>query len=355
MFMFLPLLYATSAVQFPTGGPDRPINAATYAEQLKRGAVATWAEFGKVEAQYSKVWPNMIAQVSGASHSFDHVRLRVSGDDFTMDDTFAKLDAPVQDSLAAGLNVVVAYKGWVNATTTKEAHDQIVEWWGHTAWHYANTTHRLAFDIFIEIGGLMCNGANVPKSCPVEAIATNTNSLNALYSDVVDAIRKVSPSRVIMLTPGKLDRPWNFDTLVVPQGCGDYCMGEFHIIASGPCVKGCKDTKGDFSWTGDNGTTAEHEKIQDAVQDAASWREGKGGLPVWTGAFMPGPYNHPEKGSMTMQAQINFATFYVTTLQRQNIGWAVLVAGDLLDETSGDHASWIADEVPLRNALLGVP
>ena len=137
-------------------------------------------------------------------------------------------------------------------TFRAQVHSQVVAWWTATAEHYASASHRLAFDVFIEIGGIMCNGKNVhktgPRTCPLETLASDFGSLNALYHDVVAAIRKVSPMRVVTMPPGKLDRPWSLSKLVVPPSCGAYCMGEFHIVASGPCTIDCTDTAGDFSW-----------------------------------------------------------------------------------------------------------
>ena len=69
---------------------------------------------------------------------------------------------------------------------------------------------------------------------------------------------------------------------------------------------------------------------------------------------MPGPYNHPEKGSMTMAAQINFATFYTEILTNNRIPWSVLTAKHLLDQLleENDELDWFADNIDLRNALL---
>ena len=69
---------------------------------------------------------------------------------------------------------------------------------------------------------------------------------------------------------------------------------------------------------------------------------------------MPGPYNHPEKGSMTMTAQINFATFYTEILTNNRIPWSVLTAKHLLDQLleESDELDWFADNIDLRNALL---
>jgi hypothetical protein len=337
------------------GGGAAP-TAAQYAAQLRRGAVAAWAEFGKTEAQYSALWPKMLSHVDGAPHSFDHVRLRVSGGDPTMEATWAELDRPVADSLSAGLQVIVAFKGWVNGTTEAEVHAQVVDWWRATAGHYASASPRLAFDVFIEIGGIMSNGPDVHTTgrrlCPLITLASDPAKLNALYKDVVAAIRAVSPTRVVAMPPGKLDRPWDLHQLRAPPACNGYCMAEFHIIASGPCVVNCSDDAGTFAWTGENGTHAEREKLRAAVADAAAWRETADGLPVWTGAFMPGPYNHPEKGAMTLAAQVAFASFYTEILAQHRIGWSVLTAGDLLNESSKDAAQWVEAMLPLRNALL---
>ena len=334
---------------------DAPLTAAQFADRLHRGVVGTWAEFEKAEVVYSSQWPQAIANVDGARHSFDHVRLRVSGGDDTMKATFERLDGPVGDSLSAGLQVVIAYKGWVNGTTESAVHKQVVEWWRATAAHYVTASHRLAFDVFIEIGGIMSNGKNVhktgPRLSPLITLASDPAKLNALYKDVLDAIRLVSPTRVVAMPPGKLDRPWDLHQLQAPRSCGRYCMAEFHIIASGPCVVNCSASAGTFAWTGTNGTPGEREKIRAAIADAAAWRATARGLPVWTGAFMPGPYNHPEKGSMALNAQVAFASFYTDLLTQQKIGWSVLTAGDLLNQ-SHPRAEWIEAELPLRNALL---
>ena len=65
-------------------------------------------EFAKIEARHSSTWPRIFSNVSGAPHSFDHVRLRVSGDP-DMTKTWAVLDKPLSDSLATGLVVTVAF------------------------------------------------------------------------------------------------------------------------------------------------------------------------------------------------------------------------------------------------------
>lgn len=182
--------------------PDPPLTGRAFMAAIRKGFVTEWAEFDEVIENYSDAWPRMIANVSGAPNSFDFVRLRVSGGDVTMADTFAKLDAPVNDSLAAGLHVFIAYKGWVNSTTEADAHAAIVEWWRQTAAHFADYSHRLAFDVFIEIGHAMCHGPSVAKSCPAEAIASKPHSLRALYVDVLAAIRATNPDRVVAFTPG---------------------------------------------------------------------------------------------------------------------------------------------------------
>lgn len=41
---------------------------------------------------------------------------------------------------------------------------------------------------------------------------------------------------------------------------------------------------------------------------------------------MCGPYNHPEKGNMTLSAQAAFCGFYTSILAQHHVGWAVLVA-----------------------------
>ncbi len=72
---------------------------------------------------------------------------------------------------------------------------------------------------------------------------------------------------------------------------------------------------------------------------------------TWTGAFMCGPYNHPEKGTMSVDAQVGFASFYTSQLRQAGIPWAVLASGHFIDETT-PGGDWIADAIPLRNALL---
>jgi hypothetical protein len=94
--------------------PDSPIPAANYVSSINRGVVTEWAEFPSVISNYNSAWPKMVSNVEGSpsGNSFDHVRLRVSGGDPTYQDTWNKLTAPIDDSLSAGLYVIVAYKGY---------------------------------------------------------------------------------------------------------------------------------------------------------------------------------------------------------------------------------------------------
>jgi len=352
--MALSLLFFSFHILVAALPPDAPLTSQQYLKSIRRGIVAEWAEFNNVVSEYSARWPQMLANVSGSGNSFDHVRLRVSGDDATPASLWAKLDAPVDDSLAAGLKVLIAYKGWVNATTEAEAHAEMVDWWRNTALHYANHSYRLAFDVFIEIGGIMCNGAAAgdASTCPALTIASTPSRLHALYTDIFSAIRESNPRRIVAFTPGVLDRPWDLPTLLLPA-CDAYCMGEWHVIASGPCPSGpskCPDTQGDFQWTQVNGTVAEREKIYEAVSAAANFTT-SGGLPTWTGAFMCGPYNHPEKGSMTVAEQAGFASYYTGVLTRFQIPWAVLTTGVFIDEST-KNGDWIKGMLPLRDALL---
>jgi hypothetical protein len=151
--------------------------------------------------------------------------------------------------------------------------------------------------------------------------------------------------------PQVLDRPWDLDTLTVPFD--DFCVAEWHVIASGPCSAGssaCPKRQGDFEWTGVKGTADEHAKISAAVDSAAKYTAA-GGLSTWTGAFMCGAYNHPAKGYMTVEEQAGFAAFYTQTLEKRGIPWAVLATAHFIDETV-KGGGWNASMLPLRDALL---
>jgi hypothetical protein len=273
-----------------------------------------------------------------------------------LEKSWQRLDDPVDDSLAANMSVIIAYKGWVNATTNGEATNEIVDWWREAAQHYANHSYRLAFNVFIEIGGLMCHFVKPkPPSCPVEDVALSADALNPLYERIVAAVQEVTPGRiVIMPPPGKLNRPSNLPDLKVPSKCGSYCMAEWHVAAAGPCSAAsddCPSGKFGLQWHGTDGTQAERKALADAVKPATEWSRGAGGLPVWVGAFMPGPWNHPERGDMSIAAQASYAHAYTCELERQGIPWAVLTAGAFIDETTSS-GKWLSNNKPIRNAIL---
>lgn len=342
------LLLLPAALSTP---PDPPVTAAAYVSSLSRGIVAEWAEFDQVISAYTPRWPRMLANVSGSAHSFDHVRLRVSGGDSSINDTFAKLDGPVSDSLAAGLRVIIAYKGWVTLASEQRARAELVDWWRQVALHFADHPHRLAFNVFIEIGGIMCNQATAPGSCPALTLASNPAKLLPLYADILSAIRASNPNRVVFFTPGVLDRPWDLPGAPFPP-LDAFSAAEWHVIASGPCAAGprCPATQGDFSWSGVNGTAAEQEKIAAVVGVAGNYTKSSG-VATWTGAFMCGAYNHPEKGNMSVAEQAGFARFYTGQLRAGGVPWAVLTTGALIDEST-KGGGWLPEMLPLRDALL---
>jgi len=341
---------------FSTGAnpPDKPVSAAAFQANLKRGVVAAWAEFARIEMEYSSAWPGLLsnAKSDGAANNFDHVRLRVSGGE-PLENTWRRLDGPVDDSLAAGMSVIIAFKGWVNGTTKDEVTNQIVDWWTQVARHYANRSHRLAFNVFIEISGIMCNNYKPkPKSCPVEDVGSNADALNPLYERIVAAVQAITPGRVVIMPPpGKLNRPSHLPNLKVPSKCGSYCMAEWHVAAAGPCAAASGCPSNGLQWHGTDGTQAEHKAIADVVSQATKWSRGAEGLPVWTGAFMPGPWNHPKRGNMSIAAQASFAQTYTAELEKNGVPWSVLTAGAFIDETSSS-GKWLSENKPIRNALL---
>lgn len=318
--------------------------------------MAAWAEFASIEQKYSASWPSALANVTadGAAHNFDHVRLRVSGGE-ALEDTWKKLDAPIDDSLKFGLAVIVAFKGWVNGTTAGEVKNQVVLWWRRMAEHYADRSHRLAFNIFIEVSGIMCNYIKPkPASCPLLEVAQDADRLNPMYERVVNAVRQVTPGRIVVMPPpGKLNRPSHLSDLVVPDACNDFCMAEWHVAAAGPCAAAHCPSDG-LQWHGVHGTLAERKALTTVVGEAAAWSAKPRGLPTWTGAFMPGPWNHPERGPMNITAQAGFAAAYTAALEAKRVPWAVLTAGAFLDETSSKtRPTWIPKTRPIRDALLG--
>ena len=298
--------------------PDEPIPPQQMVQMLGKGFDVSWAQFRKRIENYSVQMVRDIAAIG-----FRHIRLRTN---LPADSAlFAILDPQVQDCLDNGLIPIIAYGANEAEENPDSAHlAQVVQWWRTVAEHYQDVSHRLLFDIFIELSG---------------ELGRDPDKINRWYQAIVPAIRESNPTRILILSPARLSAPEYLDELQIPDAAFPYVMAEWHFYAAGPSKTNPKKL-----WT--TGTEAERKLVTDKIQIALDWQR-RTGIPTWVGAWMPGNYN---KGNdYTVPEQVVFASFMVRELEKAGIPWAVNAIHKFYDDVA---KQWIQPMLPVVDAMI---
>ncbi|NOZ55288.1 MAG: glycoside hydrolase family 5 protein, partial [Calditrichaeota bacterium] len=298
--------------------PDDPILPAEMVQMLGKGFDVSWTQFRRRIENYNA---QMVRDIAAAG--FRNIRLRTNlpADDYL----FSILDPQVQDCLDNGLIPIIAYAASEAEQNPDSTHrDQVVAWWRTVAEHYKDASHRLLFDLFIELSG---------------GLKDDYEKINRWYELIVPAIRETNPTRILILPPVHLSDPYYLDKLVIPEAAKPYVMAEWHFYAAGPSKKSSKRL-----WT--TGTEAERKLVTDKIQAALDWQR-RTGILTWVGAWMPGNYN---KGNdYTVPEQVVFASFMVRELEKAGIPWSVNAVHHFYDDASN---RWIQRMLPVRDAML---
>jgi hypothetical protein len=110
-------------------------------------------------------------------------------------------------------------------------HAEILDWWTKVGHYYQNTSHRLAYHMFLETGK--------------RTICKSSSKLNNLYTDVTEGVRKVDSARLLIYAPPSANGDQYLPEMTFPYpdldpddgiktGSGNYFFSDFHqSFASG--------------------------------------------------------------------------------------------------------------------------
>ena len=310
--------------------PDKPITPQEMHDMLGIGMNGNWLAFDR---RYNSYTNEVILNI--AEKGFSNIRLRTDKLP-TQDDLFTKCDRILADILKTDIIPVLAYSGSIAETMLEEgdeegARQRVIEFWANAANYYKDTTHRLVFDLMVEVNG---NGP----------LTDNPQLLNDWYEEIVDTIRKISPTRILFLSPVGTSYPDKLCELVIPDTSDKYIMVQTHFYASGP-----KPYQGRKIWhlDVDGGPTLEDRKrITDLIDAALHWEDSTGIL-TWIGEWMPSNYNKGDDYSVS--EQVVFANFVRTELAKADIPWSLNEIHKFYDAESN---TWITNLYPVLQELI---
>ncbi|MEA5010225.1 MAG: cellulase family glycosylhydrolase [Angelakisella sp.] len=304
-----------AADKLPTG--QAPIAPSDYQKLLGKGMDVDWSKTSKGRESYNKQ-----AAADFQKAGVRHVRIRVK--DKANEELLAGLDKQIEDCLAVGIIPIIAYQAdEFKNEPTQENIDQVVQWWTTVAQRYKDASHLLSFDLLIEA---------------TDALNKQPEKLNEIYEQLVTAIRKTNPTRIIMMSPRLRSDAAYLSELKVPTQHNGYMMAEWHFYAAGPS----KDNERKL-WT--TGTAAEKKLILDKINLALQWQKDTG-IPTWVGAWMPGNYNDGD--DYTVKEQAVFAKFMTEALTEAEIPFAVNSDTKFYDCQANQ---WFAEMQPVFDAI----
>lgn len=259
---------------------------------LGKGIDVTWAETPKGIESFNSQMVKDFKKIG-----FSHVRVRVK--DNLDEKLLAHIDKIANECLTANLIPIIAYHGGeFEEQPTRYNLNKSVEWWKTFAEHSKSYSHRLAFDLIIEVS---------------DALNKEKELLNQFYEEAVSEIRKSNPDRIIFISPVLRSSPENLKYLKIPSKHNNFLMAEWHFYASGP-----DRTNENKKWT--TGTMEEKELIRAKIKHALDWQH-KTGMYTWVGAWMAGNYN--KGNTYTPEEQIVFANFVTCELTKNKIPFAI--------------------------------
>ena len=243
------------------------------------------------------------------ARGFDNIRIRVDASKCYTDSHLDVVVGIVDRALAAGIVPIVA---WNNNDAEARANNtdrtNFINWWTLVASKLADRSDRVSFNLMLEIS----DGSPLRE---------NISVYESWTQGAVDAIRAISPTRVLILSsPDKkstgLER--------IPSGIyqnDNYMMAEWHLYASGPNQNG-----GQKNWEGD-GSDEDKENVTSII-DLATAFTSSSGIPTYFGAWMP----YSQDGLITQYEAEAFGTFMLEQLSIAHIPWTVNAIGNLYDD-----------------------
>lgn len=237
----------------------------------------------------------------------------------------AHLERVVRECLAQDLIPVIAYHGGIfEEQPTLENLNKSVEWWRKVSAYFKDYSHKLSFDLIIEV---------------TDALNKENEMLNLFYDRATTEIRKTNPKRIVIISPRVRSAPEYLHELRIPKAHNNYLMAEWHFYASGP-----DKVNPNKKWT--TGTEAEKALVRAKIGTALAWQR-QTGIYTWVGAWMPGNYN---KGNdYTVKEQLTFARFVTCELTKNNIPFAFNADHKYYNSAKNE---WIPDLKPVYDVIL---
>ncbi len=308
---------------------DGPITAINYANNLGKGFDVAWSEFTKYMNSF-----NEQSVVDYKNAGFDHVRIRI-GDTIPDAAFIARLKTQVDYCIAHDVSPIIAYQASYvenDAPSETAAKRHLANWWRNMATEFQGYSHKLSFNVLVEISG---------------TYGTNYTAVNGFYVDVLAAIRETNPDRVVIFPPVKLSDPLNLQYLQIPGTNDPYTMAEWHFYAAGPNTIDPTNKK---YWL-DGSTAQERLNVTGPIQTAKEWMQTTG-YATWVGAWMAGNYN--KGNTLTIPDQVGFATFMTRELAKANIPWSINTDDKFYDMVTNTWYDTTTDAAgrPVRDVLV---
>lgn len=255
-------------------------------------------------------------------------------EDATLDDFFSKrVDNAIQALLNAGFNVIVNQhhynqifgaklhpnEMWVEPAVLEK---RLINIWKQLAQRYKNQHPKLIFELLNEPHGTM-----------------KPEAWNALAAEIVEAIRRIDPDRVLMVGPTDWNSPRDLHKLRVPK--------DKKIIVSIHDYSPFNFTHQGISWMPHlprGVTCCNHNQINEMramISLATQWNQ-KHGYPLHLGEF--GSYQAADMPSREI-----YTRTMRDLLENKGIGWAYWEFGSTFGMYDPKKSTWIE---PIRRALL---
>ncbi len=317
------LLTLSSGLPAFTQSADKPIDPTAYVAMIGRGFDVGWAQFPGVMEDYTEQ-----VVIDYAAEGFTNARIRTHFD--LSPELLVHIDSLVTHCLRHGILPIVAYESEEAEEDPSRANlEKVVNWWREFAVYFKDHSHKLSFDLFIEVSHTL---GDLPA-----------DTLNLWYEHIIPAIRESNPTRILILPP-RGAYPEGLSTLVVPPETGYYYMAEWHDYAGGP-TKLLSPDKLHKRWT--TGTEIERDQIGISIETALEWTA-QTGKPTWMGAWMAGKLNEPDY--YTPEDECIFATHMVKEFSRYQMPWSTNAHQHFYDVST---LQWLPERILLLHALQG--
>ena len=338
LFVFASTYKVTATISVTN---SKPISVWTYQKMLGVGIDVDWVNFKKTSEYFMNAYRRGTnVPLLFKERGFNHVRIRIGGDVVSDSELMNELKIAVNECLKANIIPIISYSAsdFRKNPDSNEAFEEVVKWWTYVAKQFKGYPYLLSYDLIIETSGKIAN-------------SKYNDRLNELYQEVVSAIHKIDPYRIVFITPNDVSNPYYLQYLKIPQP-STYVMVEWHFYAAGPSKHNPRKL-----WT--TGTFQEKQLILSKIDYAYHWSM-EHHIPTWVGAWMATDYNKvnkkkrfpdgaPAGGEYTLNEEKNFARFMAESLKNKGIPYAINADNKYFDI---EELKWYKSVESVLNIIL---